>query len=427
MPRFSRPGRTEKRTCVRYSSSPPPPPNARFARRARRGGAGARRGGSPPPFSGGADPVLDQRLLELEEVELHRLARRRLALGAHHELGDQRDQLLVLARQAASSDRRGASPSHSRARAAERRGQVLGRQPLEELAALRRRARCTSRAAPARGARARSAPRRLGRRSCARRPRRAAQRARRGRPPAAPPPPPDSTRRVTSPGSASSRSATRRTSSSRLIDSPIAASTGTTSSRARSRPAGELRSAASERRLDLEHRQVHRLLDQLREAAPAALAASSMSAGSSPCRHRRHPQPHLAARRRPAAPASSRPAPPGRRPSPAPTSSAWPDEQLQLLRGDRRPHHRDRLLDPRLVQREHVRVALDHDRPPRLRDRRPRAVDPEQRAALAVQLALGRVQVLRLRVRRPSPRAPKPSTRPRGSRTGNMIRARKRS
>ena len=47
----------------------------------------------------GVDPSFQHGLLELEEVELHRVARARLALGLHLEIGHQRDQLLVLARQ----------------------------------------------------------------------------------------------------------------------------------------------------------------------------------------------------------------------------------------------------------------------------------------------------------------------------------------
>ena len=38
-------------------------------------------------------------------------------------------------------------------------------------------------------------------------------------------------------------------------------------------------------------------------------------------------------------------------------------EQRQLVRRDRRSHHRDRLRDPRLVCGQNVRIALDHDRP----------------------------------------------------------------
>ena len=106
--------------------------------------------------------------------------------------------------------------------------------------------RCTSRAAPARAARARSAPSS---------PSRAAARAAAGAPPASRRPARLAPARLRwtsgepasspGPGSASSRSATSRASSSRLIDSPIAPSTGTTSSSARSRPAGEHRSASS--------------------------------------------------------------------------------------------------------------------------------------------------------------------------------------
>src|SRR5215207_9638138 len=53
---------------------------------------------SPLP-PGGVQARFDDGLLELQEVQLHRLAAARLALGAHVEVGDQRDQLAVVLRQ----------------------------------------------------------------------------------------------------------------------------------------------------------------------------------------------------------------------------------------------------------------------------------------------------------------------------------------
>ena len=69
-------------------------------------------------------------------------------------------------------------------------------------------------------------------------------------------------------------------------------------------------------------------------------------------------------------------------------------ELLQLPLGERGAHRGDDRLEPGLVQREHVGVALDHDRALLLRDRRPRAVEAVEQVALAEELALGRVDVL---------------------------------
>src|SRR5438477_4033775 len=49
---------------------------------------------------GDVDLALDRRLLELEEVELHRLAASGLALGANAEIGHYRHEVRVVARQA---------------------------------------------------------------------------------------------------------------------------------------------------------------------------------------------------------------------------------------------------------------------------------------------------------------------------------------
>ena len=72
-----------------------------------------------------------------------------------------------------------------------------------------------------------------------------------------------------------------------------------------------------------------------------------------------------------------------------------PAELLQLGLGERRAHRGDDRLHARLVEREHVRVALDDDRPILLRDRGAGEVEPVHERALAEELALGRVHVLR--------------------------------
>ena len=212
----------------------------------------------------------------------------------------------------------------------------------------------------------------------------------------------DRTRASTRLGSVSSRSATFRTSSSKpSAVSPIAFSTGPTSSSTRSRPArlpsSPRPSATSTRKLG-------------RSIAPST---SSMNRSERPLlqhvgrvlplRHRRDPQLQ--------APATGHLLRPDHRVRPGPVRIerqhhriGQPGQHRDLLRRDRRPHDRHRLLHPGLVQRQHVRVPLDHDRPPRLRDRPPRPIDPVERVALPIELALGRVQVLRLRVRAQRPR-----------------------
>ena len=73
-----------------------------------------------------------------------------------------------------------------------------------------------------------------------------------------------------------------------------------------------------------------------------------------------------------------------------------PRELPQMMLGQRRSHRRDDRLEPGLPQRDHVGVALDHDRPVLLRDRRPSEVEAVENVALLEQLALGRVDVLPL-------------------------------
>ena len=76
-----------------------------------------------------------------------------------------------------------------------------------------------------------------------------------------------------------------------------------------------------------------------------------------------------------------------------------------LLDGQRRAHARHRVAQPRLVQRDHVGVALaQHDRP-RLGRRRPRQVRGVDQPPLVKQVVLARVEVLRRPVRAQGARA----------------------
>ena len=201
------------------------------------------------------------------------------------------------------------------------------------------------------------------------------------------------TRPITIAGSRSSRSATRRTRSSRLALSPIPARIGATSASARSRSAGEPTSVRVEHQPDLEGGQLDRAVDQRPEALRPALGGHHLGRVLAR-RHRRHPQPHLAPRRDPLRPQHR--LLPGRVGVERQHHLLdHPRERGDLLVGDRRAHHPDRLLDPGLVQGQHVRVALDHDRPARLGDRRLGQVDAVEHLALVEEVGLGRVDVLR--------------------------------
>ena len=152
----------------------------------------------------------------------------------------------------------------------------------------------------------------------------------------------------------------------------------------------------------MEDRHLERVVDQLPEALDLALAEHV--GGVLPGRHGGNPQTHL--------PAPGHSLGAQHRVAPGSVGVEREDhlvgvrgQNRQLVRRDRGTHDRHRLLDPRLVRRQHVGVPLHHHRAPPLCDRRPRAVDPVERSALVVELAVGRVQVLRLRVGRERPRA----------------------
>ena len=69
-----------------------------------------------------------------------------------------------------------------------------------------------------------------------------------------------------------------------------------------------------------------------------------------------------------------------------------------LLRGQRRAHDPDRVLEPGLMQREHVGVALGDHHPSLARRGDPRQVSPEELAPLVEHVALGCIEVLGLLV-----------------------------
>ena len=71
-----------------------------------------------------------------------------------------------------------------------------------------------------------------------------------------------------------------------------------------------------------------------------------------------------------------------------------PLELLQLALGQRRSHRRHGRLEPRLAERDHVRVPLDDDGALLLRDRRPGEVEAVEHRRLVEELGLGRVHVL---------------------------------
>ena len=215
---------------------------------------------------------------------------------------------------------------------------------------------------------------------------------------AAPPEPPlagraATTRPITIAGSRSSRSATRRTRSSRLALSPIPARIGATSASARSRSVGEETSVRSS---------TSPTWKAVSSTAPSTRAAEALGAALGrhhlrrvlALRHRRHAQPHLAAAPRPAEPAASPPGPAESASSASTTSSTIPESAATCSVGDRRAHHPDRLLDPGLVQGEHVGVALDHHRPAGLGDRRLGRSMPVEHPALVEEVGLRRVDVL---------------------------------
>ena len=87
--------------------------------------------------------------------------------------------------------------------------------------------------------------------------------------------------------------------------------------------------------------------------------------------------------------------PPRRRRGTAGASGARLPSSAACSRGQRRAHRRHRVGEARLVQRDHVRVALGEDHRAGLGGGGARDVDAEQLAALREDLALARVDVLR--------------------------------
>ena len=82
-----------------------------------------------------------------------------------------------------------------------------------------------------------------------------------------------------------------------------------------------------------------------------------------------------------------------------------PGDRLDLRVRQRRPHLGDRLGHARLMERDHVRVALDEHHAAGLRRGRARHVRPVDDPALVEELALGGVQVLGLVLGAHRPRA----------------------
>ena len=80
-------------------------------------------------------------------------------------------------------------------------------------------------------------------------------------------------------------------------------------------------------------------------------------------------------------------------------------ELADLLLGQRRAHDPHRVLHPRLMEGEDIRITLDEDHPAGAGRRLAGQVDAEQLAALVVELAVRGVQVLRRLVLAHRPRA----------------------
>ncbi len=70
-------------------------------------------------------------------------------------------------------------------------------------------------------------------------------------------------------------------------------------------------------------------------------------------------------------------------------------EQLDLPFGQCGAHRRNRFLDPRRGERDHVHVAFDHHDPPALPRGRAGSVEVVQRSSLVEQGSVRRIQVLR--------------------------------
>ena len=175
--------------------------------------------------------------------------------------------------------------------------------------------------------------------------------------------------------------------------SPIPASTGATSSSALSRSAGEPTSVRS--RTSPTWKAVSSTAASTRARKRSARPRLGDHLGRvDPGRHRRHPQPHPAP--------GGDPLGPQHRLLPGRVGVErqhhlldHPRERRHLLAGDRRPHHRHRLLDPGLVQRR-ARRCSPRPRPPApaLAIAAFGEVDAVEHLALVEEVGLGRVHVL---------------------------------
>jgi hypothetical protein len=332
--------------------------------------------------------VLDAALVQQQEVELHRLARGGLVVGQHHQFGDQPGQLGVVGEVGCRFGGVLAQPGDSRSA---RHREVGVGQAVEVLLALLRQRDAHRQQRPlaalARGQLGRAAW--LRRRRLAAAP--AGARTGRLRLTAA-----QGLRRDHSPHHhrrleveplrhlahevvAARRLPHRRQHRRHLVQRPVTL-----------HRRGDV--GAVEHQPDLEGVELDGGVDQGAEALGPARRGHHFRrvlAG----RHPRHPQAHLAPGRDPLRP-QHRLLPGGVGVEGQHHLLDHARERRHLVAGDRRPHHRHRLLDPGLMQGEDIGVPLDHDRAVGLGDRRFRLVDPIEQLALVEEVGLRRVHVL---------------------------------
>ena len=319
------------------------------------------------------------------------------------QLRQQRQQLGVLAelrlaghlghRRAPGRRRAGAAPP-ARSSSLEKSSLDVERAPAptrpprgEAMHSARNARSVSSRRESVRGAR-RAAPRSPSPRRPPRRPARGAARPPRGR--------------ASSPRSASSRARSpaceaigRQLHQRRRIGLPASARTPGAARRSiRSRPSGLASSPAAEHPLDAEAHERHRARRPPLRSPPGPSRWIS-SAGSAPCRQRHDAQLELALRGQRRRRAASPPARRCRRRAPAAPSAPSAPARRPGRPVSAVPIRPDRVAHPRLVQRDHVRVALAQDHLARLRRVRARQMRAVQVPALVVDVVVGRVQVLR--------------------------------